>query len=108
MNVFILLCGGSVGFYLFLLVGLHRDSRRRRRALSNPTRTVKLGTVFAMDTAEPGRPHPVTPRGQRQVVVDLSGVPVHSGRRTYAHVATRGRALSLAPRSRDGEEPSFS
>jgi hypothetical protein len=108
MYVFILLCGGSVGFYLFLLVGLHRDSRRRRRALSNPTRTVKLGTVFAMDTASVERPMPVTLSRQHQVVVELSSTPIHSGRRSYAHIATRGRAWSVAPSAGNGEESRFS
>jgi hypothetical protein len=108
MYVFVGLCVLGLGFYAIFITAMFRDDWRRRRSNKAPVRTVNLGTVFAMDTAQPGRPEPITRRGQRQVVVDLSGVAAHSGRRSYAQVATRGRALSLTRRAADGEEPTFS
>lgn len=109
MYGFIALCVLGLGFYAVFIMAMFRDDWQRRRQSSKaPARTVNLGTVFAMDTAQPGRLEPATSRGQRQVVVDLSGLAVHSGRRSYAHVATRGRALSVTTRSMEGEEPRFS
>lgn len=108
MYGFIALCVLGLGFYAVFIMAMFRDDWQRRRSRSVPVRTVQLGTVFAMDTAQPERPEPVAERGQRQVVVDLSGLAVHSGRRSYAHVATRGRAGFLTRRASDGEEPRFS
>ncbi len=107
MYGFIALCVLGLGFYAVFISAMFRDDWRRRRPGTAPIRTVKLGTVFAVDTAQPGRPEPVTRRSKRQVIVDLSGVAAHSGRRSYAHVTTRGRALSLTRRAADGEEPTF-
>ena len=55
MYVFILLCTLGTGFYLVLLVNLHNDGRRRRRALAGTVRTVKLGTVFELNSTSPER-----------------------------------------------------
>ena len=101
MNAFLILSSLGLAFYLFLLVALYRDGRRRR-VNHGLVRTVQVGSVCELGTRPFSGGGTIAARGHSSLENVLS-IPVTKRRWNPASSGTSGSRAQLLHLARPSE-----